>query len=398
MSQHYHLNLFRYQTRKALSEEKKKEVFEVLSQLWNMKYQYMRHSEFLIYAGGLKPNLMEQEQEKGVLRFLELLSIRDCNRVLNVGRFNRSLFVLGETEYYERHARKCEEELKKLDLWLRHAKDENLSDFASSLNSTVSEQARKLQERLQVFQRESGLYPMSTRDYIERRVLFRRSYVRPEGVPRRLQDEKKKEIVSFCNQIKNSEEKEEWKKNLTLQLHYPDLLKLSQEWREGRLQIMVKNSVNNYISEMQLAAEECEVFQKAVYSWIEEFAQENLITEKMREMREDREGKELQLKDEFNRASIFSDLRTCFSQIKEKTRFQVPAVIQAQEVEQIAMINSEIGRDWQTKGYDITEVRDEQIAVMNNLYPYEIVYMKFGKYIDLTNGEQTEQQLRMVFR
>ena len=133
-------------------------------------------------------------------------------------------------------------------------------------------------------------------------------------------------------------------------------------------------------------------------SWIEEFAQENLITEKMREMREDREGKELQLKDEFNRASIFSDLRTCFSQIKEKTRFQVPAVIQAQEVEQIAMINSEIGRDWQTKGYDITEVRDEQIAVMNNLYPYEIVYMKFGKYIDLTNGEQTEQQLRMVFR
>lgn len=398
MSQHYHLNFFRYQARKILGEEKQREVFQVLLKLWNIEYQYMRHSEFLIYAGGLRPNIMEQEQEKGILRFLELLSIRDYNKTINVEQFRQSLFVLGETEYYERHARKCEEELKKLDLWLRHAKDENLSDFASSLNSTVSEQARKLQERLQVFQRESGLYPMSTRDYIERRVLFRRSYVRPEGVPRRLQDEKKKEIVSFCNQIKNSEEKEEWKKNLTLQLHYPDLLKLSQEWREGRLQIMVKNSVNNYISEMQLAAEECEVFQKAVYSWIEEFAQENLITEKMREMREDREGKELQLKDEFNRASIFSDLRTCFSQIKEKTRFQVPAVIQAQEVEQIAMINSEIGRDWQTKGYDITEVRDEQIAVMNNLYPYEIVYMKFGKYIDLTNGEQTEQQLRMVFR
>ena len=62
------------------------------------------------------------------------------------------------------------------------------------------------------------------------------------------------------------------------------------------------------------------------------------------------------------------------------------------------MINSEIGRDWQTRGYDITGVRDEQIAVINNLYPYEIVYMKFGKYIDLTNGEQTEQQLRRVFR
>ena len=79
-------------------------------------------------------------------------------------------------------------------------------------------------------------------------------------------------------------------------------------------------------------------------------------------------------------------------------RITTPELAQTFIEEQIAMINSEIGRDWQTKGYDITEVRDEQIAVMNNLYPYEIVYMKFGKYIDLTNGEQTEQQLRMVFR
>lgn len=62
------------------------------------------------------------------------------------------------------------------------------------------------------------------------------------------------------------------------------------------------------------------------------------------------------------------------------------------------MINSEVERDWRERGYNIDGVRDEQIAVMNNLYPYEIVYMKFGKYIDLTNGEQMEQQLRMVFR
>lgn len=60
------------------------------------------------------------------------------------------------------------------------------------------------------------------------------------------------------------------------------------------------------------------------------------------------------------------------------------------------MINSEVERDWRERGYNINEVRDDQIAVMNNLYPYEIVYMKFGKYIDLT-GEQTERQLGMVF-
>ena len=311
--------------------------------------------------------------------------------------------MLGETEYYERHAQKCEEELKKLDSWSRHAKDENLNDFASGLNSIVSECTRKLQERMQIFQKESGLYPMSTRDYIKEGGLFRRTrYVRPQGVPGRLRAEKKKEIISFCNQIKNSEEKEEWKKSLALQLHYPDLLKLSQEWNDGKIQTMLKNSINNYMAELQLGegqltVEECEIFQAAIYSWFEEFAQENLIKEKMREMREEKEGKKLQLEDEFRRASIFPDIRTCFSQIKINTRFQVPSVVQAQEVEQIAMINSEIGQEWQTKGYDIAGVRDEKTAVMNNMYPYEIVYMKFGKYIDLTS-EQTEQQLRMVFR
>ena len=403
MSQHYHLNFFRYQARKILGEEKQREVFQVLLKLWNIEYQYMRHSEFLIYAGGLRPNIMEQEQEKGILRFLELLSIRDYNKTINVEQFRQSLFVLGETEYYERHAQKCEEELKKLDSWSRHAKDENLNDFASGLNSIVSECTRKLQERMQIFQKESGLYPMSTRDYIKEGGLFRRTrYVRPQGVPGRLRAEKKKEIISFCNQIKNSEEKEEWKKSLALQLHYPDLLKLSQEWNDGKIQTMLKNSINNYMAELQLGegqltVEECEIFQAAIYSWFEEFAQENLIKEKMIEMREEKEGKKLQLEDEFRRASIFPDIRTCFSQIKINTRFQVPSVVQAQEVEQIAMINSEIGQEWQTKGYDIAGVRDEKTAVMNNMYPYEIVYMKFGKYIDLTS-EQTEQQLRMVFR
>lgn len=147
-----------------------------------------------------------------------------------------------------------------------------------------------------------------------------------------------------------------------------------------------------------LKEEECGLFREAIYSWIEEFAQENLATERLREIREDKEGRRLKLEDEFSRASIFPDLQTCFSEVKTETRFQVPAVVQAQEVGQVAMINSEVERDWRERGYNIDGVRDEQIAVMNNLYPYEIVYMKFGKYIDLTNGEQMEQQLRMVFR
>lgn len=403
LSQHYHLNFFRYQDINTLSEEKQKEVFNVLSHLWDMEYQYMYHSEFLIHAGGLSSNLAEQE--KGIVRFLELLSIRDYDKVINIGQFEKSLFVFGETEYYARHAQKCEEKKEELRAWLEDAKDERLKDFAGSLNELVSEKVEKLKERLQDFQRESGLYPMNACDYIEgRRNLrnwFRRHYIRPEGVPRRLQDEKKKEIINFCNGIQNSTEKEEWKKNLVLKFHYPDLLRLSREWRDGRLQTMLKNSISSYVSEKQvigLKEEECGLFREAIYSWIEEFAQENLATERLREIREDKEGRRLKLEDEFSRASIFPDLQTCFSEVKTETRFQVPAVVQAQEVGQVAMINSEVERDWRERGYNIDGVRDEQIAVMNNLYPYEIVYMKFGKYIDLTNGEQMEQQLRMVFR
>lgn len=50
------------------------------------------------------------------------------------------------------------------------------------------------------------------------------------------------------------------------------------------------------LGEGQLTVEECEIFQAAIYSWFEEFAQENLIKEKMREMREEKEGKNFSLR------------------------------------------------------------------------------------------------------
>lgn len=404
MSQHYHLNFFRYQVSNIFDKKKQREVFEVLSHLWDMEYQYMCHSEFLVYAGGLRPNLAEQE--KGMVRLLGMLSIHDYSRVIDIGQFEKSLCVFGETEYYERHAQKCEEGLQKLNSWLQQANDTNINDFASNLDNIVSRWIKKLEERLQIFQKEAGLYPMNVSDYREERRLgfprlIRRKYIRPEAIPQRLRDEKKKEIIAVCDLIKNSSEKGQWKKNLVLQLHYPDLLQLSQEWEDGTMKRTLKNSIDKYKADLksgeeELSTEECEVFQKAIYSWIEEFAQENLMPEKIGEMKEDKEGKKLQLEDEFRRASIFPNLMTCFSRVKESTEFRVPSVILPQEIGQIAIINSKIGKDWEIKGYDITGVRDDQIAVMNNLYPYEIVYMKFGKYIDLT-GEQTEKQLKMVF-
>ena len=115
-------------------------------------------------------------------------------------------------------------------------------------------------------------------------------------------------------------------------------------------------------------------------------------------MQEERNEKAAELfknVNELERASAFSDLDSCFEQIRSATRYRVPGVITTVDVEQLAIINNQVGQDWKIRGYTIAGIKEQDVIVLNNIYPYEIVYMKFGKYIAL-NQQNTEQQLQMV--
>lgn len=390
--QHYHLTFFRHQAKKALGEEKIHVVAESLNELWNPARQSMQHSEFLMYAGGLGANL--NTQEKGMVRFLEILSTQDYARAITVGNYTDALFVLGETEYYERNAQNCREKIEEIQKWLNQERDANLEHFIQGLNIKVSEWVRRYREEMRRFQAGTGLYPISVHEYKPKGFL-RMHYERPTGLHPELKNEKKHCQIEFLKGIADSEEKETWKENALRQMAFEDMQNLFHAWDEGKLQGIIQSAVENAEAAQMLQKEEREGIEKAFQKWIDELVMEKAAERRLQEMKSEKGAELLRYENEFARANIFQNLSVCFQQIKTRTGFQVPAVIPPTDMEDIAIINSQVGQDWNMRGYSIAGIRDADVIVLNDIYPYEIVYMKLGKYITL-NQSDTEQQLRMV--
>lgn len=390
--QHYYLTFFRYEANHPLNRDKISDVSRLLNELWNPSSQSMHHSEFLMYAGGLGGNL--NAQEKGMIRFLEILSTRDYSKAITIGNFTEALFVLSETEYYEENAINCRKRIDQIEKWLNQESDPNLDFFVQSISMKVSEWLRRYQEEMRQFQKGTGLYPISVSEYTAKGIGPFRKYERPAGLHPKLNNEKKQCQREFMNRMVSSEEKEAWKERLRQQMAFLDLNNLSRKENE-ELKGMIQNVVDNSEASSRLQQEERKSFVEAFKKWVDEFVSEEASEPVLQEERNEKAAELFKNVNELERASAFSDLDSCFEQIRSATRYRVPGVITTVDVEQLAIINNQVGQDWKIRGYTIAGIQEQDVIVLNNIYPYEIVYMKFGKYIAL-NQQNTEQQLQMV--
>lgn len=391
--QHYHVTFFRHQAIRPMGEDAIHEAVDILNRLWNPQDQTMRHSEFLMYAGGLRADL--SAQEKGMVRFLEILSMRDYSRAITISNYTDALFLLGETEYYERNAQNCKEKIEEIKTWLHKEQDPNLDHFIQGLNIKASEWMNRYYEEMRQFQAGTGLYPIRANEYEEKGVFFKH-FERPAGLHPELKNEKEHCQSEFLKHMKDSEEKEEWKKEALRQMAFEDLHKLLQVGSE-KLHGILQRAVENAEPAQRLQKEERDGIAKAFYTWVDELVKEEASQSRLQEIKSEKGTELLRYENEFDRANIFQDLSTCFRQIKVRTGFQVPSAVPYTDMEDIAIINGQVNEDWKIKGYAIAGIQDKDVIVLDNIYPYEIVYMKLGKYIDF-NRNDTEQKLRMALQ
>ena len=97
-------------------------------------------------------------------------------------------------------------------------------------------------------------------------------------------------------------------------------------------------------------------------------------------------------------ANHFDTLALCFETIRKELSYQAPAQIVPVTVAEIALVNSEVGSNWMEQNYHIEGIEDEKAAILPAIAPSEIQYLKFGKYIELDDGENTKQKLRDILR
>lgn len=115
--QQYHVTFIRYQAFHKIGE-KQEEVSAVLQKLWDTEERLpMEHTEFLFYEGGLD-NL--DSHEKGAVRLLQLLSMKDYWRVYDRNGFGKALYLLAYEDYYAARAQICKNEIEAITKWMEN--------------------------------------------------------------------------------------------------------------------------------------------------------------------------------------------------------------------------------------------------------------------------------------
>lgn len=392
LSQHYHVNVFRYQAGKGLGE-KQQEVMRTFMQLWDHTNTLMYHTEFLMYKGGIGGTL--DKQERSLIRLLKISGMKGWTNVFSAQNFMGNLYVLSETEYYESRTAECQAKRAEVVNWLNNQKDPNLTNFVTGLNQKMNAWMQRYQEEKRQFKREAGLYPMPADAYTSSGFGPWKRYCRPEGIHRELQQEEQKWQDAFAERLQNSEEKEPWKAEVVSGMGYRDLFQMSQKWEMGALQKSLKSMAVNCGSAKGIEQEQAVKFAELFQTWVEELVAEEAAEEKLLEKKEEKEALRTRYETEIARANQFENLQMCFANIKAQTAFQLPAVLVPAPVGEIAMINGEIAGQWARQGYQIAGVLENTVLIWEAIFPYEIVYLKIGKCGTL-NLQETEQRLRTI--
>lgn len=388
--QHYHVTFLRYQTVNPMGE-KKKEIYPVLNRFWDPRNQMaMRHAEFLLYAGGFDTL---DAQEKGVVRFLHILSEKDYLRMYDPTQYARGLFILSYKDYYEERALNCQKEIGAIEDWIKNKKDPDLTNFLAEIKKKAEMIMDNYRQEVLALKKWAGLYPVSILEYASQGFGPFKTYTRRSGIHPELQKEKDRSRDHYFRRLKDSSEKEEWFGQISNMMNYQDFQELEKAWDSNGLFPKVKQIVESCSAKLEET--DIDLFMEIFKEWLDEFVKrkkESLKWEKQR-----KEDEKIRWEYERNLASQYPTLANCFANIKSGTTFQVPPAIAPAAMGEIVAVNSDIGREWMEKSYHIEGVEDANVVISDDIFPSEIQYLKFGRYISL-NQEETEHDLDMVLR
>lgn len=390
--QHYYTTFLRYRAVKPLGD-KAENIIETLEKFWDMERPFpMKHVEFLLYAGGFS-NL--EAEEKGAARLLQILSMKDYWRVYHADQFKQGLFILAYDDYYEKRAQDCQVEIKAIEEWMEHPKDADFMQFESRTQQAASAIMRRYREEMRRFQKWSGLYPVSVREYTSHGWGPFKTYARSVRKHAELEQEKIQNRKKFIAGLQDSEEKKAWLDGMESNLNYPDYLVYREGMENGLLSGRIEQKIQECSEKEDL--EEQKLFTDLLQTWFRNFIEEQ--TETLEEKVSDKRDLKILKEYEMGQANQFKNLFDCFSQIETATKFQVPPVIVPVNAGTITLVNGEIGSNWNARGYEVRGVDEDQVAVLPDIAPCEIQCLKLGSYVTVKEQQQSvKHQLRLVLK
>ncbi len=394
---HYHFIFLRYQVAYPLGEDRQEQIFRNLNELCRTEKQATLQSLFLLYAAGFGQNL--DSQEKGMVRLMRLMTSRDYSNVFETHNYKNGLFILNESEYYENAAQICANKLEEVLDWLTVKKDEDLNNFFLNMGDKIAEQMRKYQKEARQFKQMAGMYPISIQEYTKSGWGPLAHFVRPAGVHPQLRKEEQAWRTDFMESLKSCPERQSWESRALTGLNYQDLQELYEETTAGRAGQRIQQIVKTNAEALGLDYENQNCFVEAFQLWLKEFMKKEDITEQgLRERKEKATDNQTYWESQRDRRANYSNLKECLENIDSDTVYQVPDIIPPEDRGKIAFVSHEVADDWAMKGYQVSGVFQDQVIVLGDIEPNEIVFLKLGIYLplDARNPENSVRELMKV--
>lgn len=172
-----------------------------------------------------------------------------------------------------------------------------------------------------------------------------------------------------------------------------------EETTAGRAGQRIQQIVKTNAEALGLDYENQNCFVEAFQLWLKEFMKKEGITEQgLRERKEKAADEQTYWESQRDRRANYSSLRECLENIDHDTAYQIPDMIPPEDREKIAFVSHEVAEDWEMKGYQVSGVFQDQVVVLGDIEPNEIVFLKLGMYLplDARNPENSVGELMKV--
>ena len=209
-------------------------------------------------------------------------------------------------------------------------------------------------------------------------------YIRPAGVHPQLKKEEQAWRIAFMESLASCPERQSWESRALIGLKYQDLQDLYEETRAGRAVHRIQQIVRTNAEALGLDYENQNCFVEAFRGWLESFMEKEDITEQgLRIRKEKAADKQTYWESQRDRRANYSNLKECLENIDSDTVYQVPDIIPPVDKGKIAFVSHEVAEDWAMKGYQVSGVFQDQVVVLGDIEPNEIVFLKLGMYLSL---------------
>ena len=337
---HHYLLCFNYRVGNIKKEEEKERIARLLVRLGTEK-KLLSQQIYLIRVDGFKGF---ESQERALVQLLHLLSRKDYHKIRSNNNAEKSLRMLGYTDYYEGRAIRCREELGRIDNWRNEVTDPGLSRLVGTVKSVLAPAVDDLREAGRIFRKKSQLYPVSVRDFEGNYLKGYRSHItanHPMMERRRKEftERRRRELVEKLNL-------EEVKKIVGSEYHFPDYEELMESLGNGRFRELILTGFAEIKAEPEVEALAMDVLHKC--EAIAEKATENLSS-----LTEEKENEKKRYTIELKAAGRYNDLEDCLARIHDESKPEPIKGKFSQNVNHISLVGGKCLENWQTRQYSI---------------------------------------------